>query len=231
ALRKASQEAIDGLDTGADLLTEVATNENARRARMTGVQWLRLGTGVLLAVSIGGCVLLLRDRPLELAELAILIALLRAALVGVVGVARAAGNAARVQPKAELLRRTLNPQPASSDAASGIGSMTVHGVEPPDWLSRVSAVAHHFGGFPLGGVEVEDESLRIRTVSDSDWIDVRAAGPRAEAEPSDLHLAITPAGQVQVWDPRGDIPWPSGKTTDEAAIESDELEDEESEPM
>ena len=114
ALRRASQDAIDGIETERESMGGLEAYEQARRARMTGVQWLRLGTGVLVGIAIGGCVLLLRERPLELTELAILIALLRAALIGIVGVARASGNAARVQPKAEQLRRTLDPAARSA---------------------------------------------------------------------------------------------------------------------
>jgi len=231
ALRRASQDAIDGIETERESMGGLEAYEQARRARMTGVQWLRLGTGVLVGIAIGGCVLLLRERPLELTELAILIALLRAALIGIVGVARASGNAARVQPKAEQLRRTLDPAPALAEAADGVDSITVHGVEPPDWLACIAAVAHHLGGFPSAGIQVEEDGLRVRTASDARWISVRADDRKGNEQHSDLHLAITPAGEVQAWDPRGEIPWPSGKTDDGAFIESDDLEDEESEPI
>ena len=174
--------------------------QSARLDRMRGAQWLRLGTGVLLAFAVGASVLGLRYLPTDSAELVIFIALLREAFSGVAGVARASGAAARIQPKAEALRRALHPSLVSESPRPGLTSIAVHGLLPPDWLARVAAVAAWCDGMPEGGFGIESEGVvRTRFNPADDWIDVMACDRSSEAT-ADVHLVITRDGSVVEWD-------------------------------
>ena len=192
---------------------------------MQGVQWLRLGTGILLAFAVGASVLGLRYIPTETAELVVFIALLREAFSGVAGVARASGGAARIQPKAESLRQSLKPPAVVECPLPGTQSIVVHGLVPPDWLARVAAVGDWCGGRPSGGVEIDEQDrVRVRFAESDRWIDVAACG-RVVKDPADVHLVIRRDGSVVVWNPDQESCPLMGLEDEESAEDEEFLED------
>lgn len=197
----------------------------ARFQRMQGVQWLRLGTGILLAFAVGASVLGLRYLPMKSAELVIFIALLREAFSGIAGVARASGAAARIQPKAEALRQTMRPTAISGCPRPSMASIAVHGLVPPDWLARVAAVGIWSGGRPAGGVEIdENDGVRARFSKTDKWIEVWGCG-RVLEDPADVHLVIRRDGSVVVWNPDQESSPLVGLEDEESAEDEAFLED------
>lgn len=230
-LRVLAQSAMDGVATRHGVADDIERFERARRDRMFGVQRLRLGTGFLVSVTVGGSVLVLSGVTATPTETVAYVAMLREALAAFAGVAAAAGSAARIQPRAERLRRLLEPASPPGLPADLPDEVVVHGLVRPDALAMCGAICERFGGNVVGGYRsVEGDSIAIT------WTDGRESVVRPwdrtpwtveDGGEPDLHLAITGLGTIVAWDPATDpVPEfrPSGGDEAEAGMDDDEEE-------
>lgn len=231
-MRAIVRATLEGSGTDAEVHASVERFESARMARMLGVQRLQFGTGVLVAVAIGGSVLALVGATASAGETVVYVAMLREGLAAFAGVAAAAGSAARLQPRSERLRRILEPRPVRLREMPG--SVVVHGVVRPDPPAMCSTLVEWFGGDVVASFEtVDDEgTMTIRwkqggTATVRGWD--RKPWRAGENRESALHLAITAGGEVISWEPSEGAAPDLGTASEISAAESGEEPDEEEE--
>jgi ABC-type multidrug transport system fused ATPase/permease subunit len=229
SIRELATAAIGRSEPDAESADLIRGYEDARFRRMNGVQSIRLWTGVLVAMTIGASVLGFGVASIGPAEAIAYVALLREGLSAIAGVARAAGGAARIQPRVERLRRVLDPPDGEFPGGPLPSLVDVHGLVPPDRVALMASICVWMGGRPATVFEDVDGGQIRFGWSDGTTCLVRPRGRSlvldAEDPRPDLRLAIDRQGSVVVWnDEVGSSP-DFGELDATASAELDDDED------